>query len=280
MPPRAVRNGPGPVARSFQTLFRGVAAVWLGIAHAVGAGARGIGRSARDLEPEHRRDGAGLFLFGVAVIVAAAVWFEMPGGLMELMRTIVTGSVGKIGWLVPLVVVLAGWRVMRDPVHNGPAGRQVIGWTAFAFGILGIVHIANGSPEPVMGDTPRFATAAAPSASWCRRCCSTCCGPRTSSYRCCMLLSFFGLLVITATPFYRVPSRLGRAPRPELGRTPPSSADSEPTQPIKLRASVRSTTPSIPISATSPTTVPCSGDRRCASGAKSRQALTTPKRST
>ena len=150
-PPRAVRNGPGPVARAGQALFRAISAVWLGVAHAVGAGARGIGRSARDLDPDHRRDGAGLFLFGLAVVVAAAVWFEMPGGVMELVRNIVTGSVGKIGWFVPLVIVLSGWRVMRDPVRNGPAGRQVIGWTALAFGVLGIVHIANGSPEPVAG---------------------------------------------------------------------------------------------------------------------------------
>ena len=91
VPPRAVRNGPGPIARAGHALFRGVSAVWLGVAHAVGAGARGIGRTARDLDPDHRRDGAGLFLFGIALVVGAAVWFEMPGGVMELVRSIVTG---------------------------------------------------------------------------------------------------------------------------------------------------------------------------------------------
>ncbi len=236
VPPRAVRNGPGPVARAFHTVFRAVTAVWLGIAHAVGAGARGIGRGARDLDPEHRRDGAGLFLFGVAFIVAAAVWFEMPGGLMELMRSIVTGSVGKIGWLVPLVIVLAGWRVMRDPVHNGPAGRQVIGWTAFAFGILGIVHIANGSPEPVMGDTSPLRDGGGAIGFVVS---SLLLDLLRSAYLVVpllMLLSFFGLLVITATPFYRVPSRLAELRDRMLGRTPPElGPDGEPTQPIKLR---------------------------------------------
>ncbi|MDQ4053185.1 MAG: FtsK/SpoIIIE domain-containing protein, partial [Actinomycetota bacterium] len=236
VPPRAVRNGPGPVARGGQALFRAVSALWLGIAHAVGAGARGIGRSARDLEPEHRRDGAGLFLFGVALIVAAAVWFEMPGGVLELMRNIVTGSVGKIGWLVPLMIVLAGWRVMRDPVHNGPAGRQIIGWTAFAFGILGIVHIANGSPEPVMGDTSPLREGGGAIGFVVS---SLLLDLLRSAYvvvPLLLLLSFFGLLVITATPLYRVPERLAEVRDRALGRTPADAdADGEPTRPIRQR---------------------------------------------
>ncbi|HET6290248.1 MAG TPA: hypothetical protein VFG15_26305, partial [Amycolatopsis sp.] len=151
--PRAVRNGPGPVSHAFGALARAVAAIWLGIAHGVGAVVRGIVGGAKEIEPEQRRDGIGLLLCGLALVVAAGVWFEVPGGVMDFVRTVVAGTVGKIGWLVPFLVLLAAWRVMRDPVANGPVGRQVIGWTAFSFGLLGIVHIANGSPEPVSGDT-------------------------------------------------------------------------------------------------------------------------------
>ena len=96
-------------------------------AHGVGAGARKLGGAARDLEPEQRRDGAGLFLIGLAVVAAAAVWWQLPGGVMDLVRTVVSGSVGKVGWLVPVMLVLIGWRNMRDPEHNGPVGRQMIG---------------------------------------------------------------------------------------------------------------------------------------------------------
>jgi len=236
VPPRAVRNGPGPVARAGQALFRAISAVWLGVAHAVGAGARGIGRSARELEPEHRRDGAGLFLFGVAVVVAAAVWFEMPGGAMELVRNIVTGSVGKIGWFVPLMIVLAGWRVMRDPVQNGPAGRQVIGWTAFAFGVLGIIHIANGSPEPVMGDTSPLRDGGGAIGFVVSSLLLDLLRATVVVVPLLLLLSFFGLLVITATPLYRVPERMAHLRDRALGRTPvETDADGEPTQPIRTR---------------------------------------------
>ncbi|MFC5730234.1 MULTISPECIES: DNA translocase FtsK [Nocardioides] len=206
--PRAVRSGPGPVARAFLALGRGVGAIWLAIAHGIGAIARGIGHGARDIEPEQRRDGFGLLLCGVALIIAAAVWFEVPGGVMEFTRAAVSGTVGKIGWFVPLLVLLAGWRVMRDPVQNGPVGRQVIGWSAFAFGLLGVVHIANGSPEPVQGDTSSLrdgggAVGYVVSALLLDL--------LRSSYvvvPLLLLVAFFGVLVITATPLYRVPDRL------------------------------------------------------------------------
>ncbi|MDN5745724.1 MAG: DNA translocase FtsK, partial [Nocardioidaceae bacterium] len=151
--PRAVRTGPGPVLRLFGGIGRGLAALWLAIAHGLGALARAVGNGAKEIEPEQRRDGAGLLLCGLALIIAAAVWFEVPGEAMEFVRTCVSGTIGKVGWFAPLLVLLAGYRLMRDPVGNGPVGRQVIGWSAFSFGLLGIVHIANGSPEPMQGDT-------------------------------------------------------------------------------------------------------------------------------
>ncbi|UNX56571.1 DNA translocase FtsK (plasmid) [Georgenia sp. TF02-10] len=234
--PRAVRSGPGPVARFFTALARALAAVWLGIAHGVGAVVRGIVGGAKEIEPEQRRDGVGLLLCGLALVVAAGVWFEVPGGAMELVRTVVAGSVGKVGWFVPLLVLLAGWRVMRDPVRNGPVGRQVIGWTTFAFGLLGIVHIANGSPEPVSGDTSPLregggAVGYVVSALLLDL--------LRSSYVVVPLLAmlaFFGVLVITATPLYRVPDRLRELGDVLLGHPHGAGDDAdEQTQPIRAR---------------------------------------------
>src|SRR6478672_2668328 len=235
--PRAVRSGPGPVARSFGVLGRGVAAVWLGIAHAVGSLARSVGQSARDLDPEHRRDGVGLFLLGLATVVAAAVWWQLPGGVMDLARSMTSGAVGKVGWLVPLFLVWAGWRTLRDPERNGPAGRQVIGWTAFALGLLGIVHIANGNPQPVLGDATDLQSAGGAV------------GYVTSSLLLDLmqtpyvvvpllgLLAIFGILIITATPVYQIPVKLGALRDKALGRTSPEAgpADDEATKPVRTR---------------------------------------------
>src|SRR5665647_3197136 len=56
---------------------RAVRATWMGIAHVVGGTARRIGHSASELEPEHRRDGMGLFLLALAVLVAASEWWGL-----------------------------------------------------------------------------------------------------------------------------------------------------------------------------------------------------------
>src|SRR5687768_13755343 len=47
-------------ARLIRAVFRAVAGVWALVAHGVGAVARTFGSGARELDPAHRRDGAGL----------------------------------------------------------------------------------------------------------------------------------------------------------------------------------------------------------------------------
>ncbi|HWJ82791.1 MAG TPA: DNA translocase FtsK [Nocardioides sp.] len=229
--PRAVRNGPGPVARAFVGLGRGITAVWLAVAHGVGAVVRGLVGGARDIEPEQRRDGVGLLLCALALVVAAAVWFEVPGGVMDLARAAVSGTVGKVGWFVPLLVLLAAWRVMRDPVHNGPAGRQVIGWTAFAFGLLGIVHIANGSPEPVGGDTTVLRDGGGAIGYVVSALLLDLLRSPYVVVPILLLLSFFGVLVITATPLYRVPEKLQALGDLLLGR--PQADEPDATRPMR-----------------------------------------------
>jgi S-DNA-T family DNA segregation ATPase FtsK/SpoIIIE len=211
-------------------------AVWMAVAHALGATARSIGRTARDLEPEHRRDGVGLVLVALAMVAAAAVWWQLPGGVMEVTRTIVSGSVGKVGWIVPLMLVLIGWRNMRDPVHNGPAGRQVVGWTALAFGVLGIVHIANGNPQPELGDSSALETAGGAVGFVVSSLLLDLLRTAYVVVPLLVLLSFFGVLVISATPVYQVPTRLAEARDRLLGRRPADEVDpGEDTQPIRTR---------------------------------------------
>ena len=206
-------------------------------AHGVGAGARKIGGAARDLEPEQRRDGVGLFLIGLAVVAAAAVWWQLPGGAMDVVRTIVSGSVGKVGWLVPVMLVLIGWRNMRDPEHNGPAGRQVIGWLAFAFGSLGIVHLASGNPQPELGDASQLQFGGGAIGFVVS---SLLLDLLRSPYVVMPLLAliaFFGVLVITGTPLYQVPQRLAHGRDVLLGRAPAGddAGDADVTQPVRSR---------------------------------------------
>ena len=220
-----------------------MAAVWLGIAHGLGSLARSIGRGARDLDPEQRRDGVGLFVIGLAVVAAAAVWWQLPGTVMEGVRTVVAGSVGKVGWLVPLVLVLIGWRNMRDPERNGPAGRQVVGWVALAFGILGIVHVANGSPQPELGDASDLQNAGGAVGFVVASLLLDLLRTPYVVVPLLVLLCVFGVLVITATPVYQVPHRLRALRDRLLGRTHAEGDETldegEPTQPIRVSRRTR-----------------------------------------
>jgi S-DNA-T family DNA segregation ATPase FtsK/SpoIIIE len=224
------------VSRTFGALGRAVASIWLGIAHTVGAIARSIGRSARDLEPEHRRDGAGLFLIALALVIAASVWWQLPGGVMEFLRQMTAGAVGKVGWLVPFFVLYAGWRTLRDPEHNGPVGRQVIGWSAFALGILGIVHIANGNPQPELGDASQLQQAGGAVGFVMSSLLLDLLRTAYVVVPVLALLALFGVLIITATPVYQIPARLAAARDKLLGRTPPTDEAAEgSTRPMRTR---------------------------------------------
>src|SRR6478672_3785076 len=93
--------------------LRAVQGTWMGLAHATGAVARKVGDTGRDLEPEHRRDGLGLLLIAVAIVVAAREWWGMPGGVGTVVHAVVAGTFGRIGYAVPLVLLIFGIRMLR-----------------------------------------------------------------------------------------------------------------------------------------------------------------------
>jgi len=199
-----------------------VSAAWLGFAGVVGAGARAVGSSAREIDPEQRRDGVGLLLIALSVVVAASVWWHIPGFIGETTRTIVTGSVGLVGWFVPLLLALVAWRNMRDPEANGPAGRQVIGWTALLFGVLGLVHVAHGAPRPVDGDVSELQAAGGAIGFVVASLLLDLLQTPFVVVPLLILLAAFGVLVITATPIYQIPTRLRQLRDRALGRTAPA----------------------------------------------------------
>jgi S-DNA-T family DNA segregation ATPase FtsK/SpoIIIE len=195
-----------------------VAAAWMVAAHGVGFAARALGKSTKDLDPLHRRDGVGLACLGAAIIIAATTWWQMDNVAGHLMTATVRGAFGSASGAVPILLALLAWRFLRHPDRNSETGRVVIGWTALLIGVLGLVHIANGTPQPSDGAAIMRAAggligffASAPLVAaltpWIA-------APLLA------LVSGFGLLVITGTPLHQVPSRLaelrgfGRAASP------------------------------------------------------------------
>ncbi len=193
--------------------------IWLGIAGLVGAIARSIGSSAKELDPAQRRDGVGFGLLGVSIIVAASVWWQIPGRVGELIRTVSSGSVGILAWALPVLLVVIAWRTLRHPDRNGPAGRQVIGWSAIVGGILGLVHLSHGVPRPSDADSDAMREAGGAIGFLFS---AVLVDLLKSPYVVGLLLVLvvaFGLLVVTNTPLHAVPGRLTELRDKALGRT-------------------------------------------------------------
>ena len=128
-------------------LGRGLAAIWTGLAHGFGRAARELGPGAREVDPALRRDGMGLFLFGCAIVVGAEFWWGLPGTVGRSIHVGVSSVIGSLSYVAPILLLAMAWRTLRHPDRNGPAGRQVVGWTAVMFGLLGLINISRGLPE-------------------------------------------------------------------------------------------------------------------------------------
>ncbi|WP_107101843.1 MULTISPECIES: DNA translocase FtsK [Streptomyces] len=202
----AKKPAPKPAPSPTGGVYRLVRAVWLGIAHTVGAMFRGIGRGAKGLDPAHRKDGLALLLLGVALIVAAGTWSNLRGPVGDLVEVLVTGAFGRLDLLVPLLLGAIGVRLIRHPEKPEANGRIVIGLSALVVGILGQVHVACGSPA--RSDGMQAIRDAGGLIGW---------GASTPliftmgeilAVPLLVLLTVFGLLVVTATPVNAIPQRL------------------------------------------------------------------------
>ncbi len=196
-------------------LGRAVVGTWTGIAHLVGNAARGVGPDAPDVDPALRRDGIGLFLVGCAIVVGAEFWWGLPGRVGDAIHVAVADVIGALGYLAPVLLALMAWRTLRHPDRNGPAGRQVIGWTAILFGLLGLINIARGLPETNHPERLRAAGGIVGYIS------SSLLADLLSVYVAVpllVLLLLFGVLVVLGLPLHQIPQRIRAARNRLAGR--------------------------------------------------------------
>ena len=197
---------PKPAPSPTGGVLRLIRAVWLGLAHAVGAVFRGIGQGAKNLDPAHRKDGVALLLLGLGLIVAAGTWSNLRGPVGDLVEIIVTGAFGRLDLLVPILFAVIAVRFIRHPEKPEANGRIVIGLSALVIGVLGQVHIACGSPA--RSDGMQAIRDAGGLIGWGAATPLTYTMGDVLAVPLLVLLTLFGLLVVTATPVNAIPRRL------------------------------------------------------------------------
>ncbi|WMD04505.1 DNA translocase FtsK [Streptomyces sp. FXY-T5] len=202
----AKKVAPKPAPSPTGGIYRLVRAVWLGVAHAVGAVFRGIGQGAKNLDPAHRKDGVALLLLAIALIVASGTWADLKGPVGDLVEILVTGAFGRLDLLVPILLAVIAVRFIRHPEKPEANGRIVIGLSALVIGVLGQVHIACGSPA--RGDGMQAIRDAGGLIGWSMATPLSYAMGDVLAVPLLVLLTVFGLLVVTATPVNAIPQRL------------------------------------------------------------------------
>src|SRR3954469_14089079 len=188
-------------------LFRIVGGTWGLLAKGVGGLARSVARpdEAEPLAPEHRRDGVGLAVLGLAVVLGAAVWTNGIGPVGEGIATGARWIVGSIVVVLPVLFLFVSLRLLRHPANPEARGRLLIGWLCMVAAVLGAASVVGGGDRhgpqqgvPGSGGLIGWAVGTPLSAGV---------GAAVSVVLF-VLLAFFGLLGLTATPVHQIPERL------------------------------------------------------------------------
>ena len=168
----------------------------------VGTLARAVGRNAataRELDPAHRRDGAGLAVLAVAVVSAVAVWFSAAGALGRAVTAGYRLLVGNAAVLLPVLLAVGAVHVLRQQPHPERRGRLLVGGGSLAVTVTGMLHLWADSPSRPSGWAHAGGLLGALPGQLERVL------PPSLLVLLLFLLGCFGTLVVTATPISALP---------------------------------------------------------------------------
>ncbi len=196
-------------------LWRAASGTWGLLARGAGGLARSVARpeEAEPLAPEHRRDGVGLGVLGLAIVLGAAAWSNGIGPVGAALTDGVRWVIGSLVMVLPVVLFFTSLRLLRRGPRPEARGRLVIGWLCLIASVLGSAQVVGepGDPEgglPGSGGIIGWGVGSPLVAGL---------GSAVTVVLL-SLLAFFGLLVVTATPVHQIPERMRELADRLLGR--------------------------------------------------------------
>ena len=169
-------------------------------------------------EREHSLDAVGFVLLALGIAAAVAEWFRVETPIAAFLHAVSTAVVGKLSILVPIALFIWGFRLLTRRRRQDRSHRVTIGVMCLLLAATGIAHAVLGYPwftegfeniaqaGGLAGMVLGFPLAAglAP----------------VAAVLILILVAFFGVLVITKTPFNAVPQRLGQLRTYLFGEAP------------------------------------------------------------
>jgi S-DNA-T family DNA segregation ATPase FtsK/SpoIIIE len=190
--------------------------VWRALAHLLGGAARAAGRNAataRELEPEHRRDGAALGVVAFALVAAMAIWFHAAGPVGRVVESFCRFFIGNGAVLLPVLLAGVGGHMLRQAPEPQARGRIVVGSAALTLSVLGLFHLWAGSPHHTHGRSHAGGLIGGLAAGPLSRGVSA-----AVAVPLLLVLGAFGILVVTATPISAITAYLGGLVGPRAGQ--------------------------------------------------------------
>ncbi|MFJ2619122.1 DNA translocase FtsK 4TM domain-containing protein [Glutamicibacter sp. NPDC087344] len=199
--------------------LRVIRSVWMGIARIFGGAFRRIGGTVKP-DYELRRDGTGLFLALIAIVVAIIEWWGLreSGWFGIGVHAVVGGTLGFMAVLLPIILFIGAFRLFRYPEAVTENNRIGIGLLIMTLSGSALASLANGSPA-VSEDFDVLWNAGGMAGSIL----GTPLGLLISvpgAMAVFIFLEFMSVLIVTATPITQIPTRIRTGYNRLLGQDP------------------------------------------------------------
>jgi len=174
----------------------------------IGGLARAVARNAataRDLEPEHRRDGAALGVIVLGVVSAIAAWVHGAGPVGRALTVLFRTLIGNAAVVLPILLVGLGIHMLRQAPGPESRGRILVGSVALGLAVLGLLDLWANSPTSAHGRAHAGGLIGALAAVPLRHGLSA-----VIAVPLLFVLGAFGVLVVTATPISQLALHIRR----------------------------------------------------------------------
>ncbi len=182
-------------------LGRALVGIWRFLAKAIGSTVRFLFKEARELDSAHHRDGLAFLLLIFALLSAAGSWFHLHNPIGRFMNTVLLGSFGKVAIATPLLFIYFAFRLFKAPDEGRANGRITIGALLLILSSTGFAQVIQDS------DFSSVKSAGGAVGYGVGRPLSDL-GTSLLAIPILVLIFFFGLLIITATPVSQVLARI------------------------------------------------------------------------
>ena len=119
----------------------------LAVPRALGAAVRSVS-GVGEFDPAYRRDGLCFALLVLGVLFCASEWFRVQGPFGRLLHALAAGVFGVMSVMLPVLLFLVAFRLMRNSGKGSGNPRVMTGWVMLLWSVCSIIDVAFAAGTP------------------------------------------------------------------------------------------------------------------------------------